>query len=185
MATNTNDAEEQVLAALCGDADPWTWGETGQCSFSFKRDGTGAAQRFETTCRTLHLRAKLLFPGAPLHSAAFRPKQYTVTLKRGRFIEPCDLFIKKPYPIFQSRQYRAAPNRYASQLVFEDMSPYPPREEWVEKGGLRPHLDYHRYWERREFVREIIARKDETWAEMLDLGWWLSPTIGDAHTRDI
>jgi hypothetical protein len=130
--------------------------------------------------------SKAPFPWAPLHSAAFRPKLYTLTLSRGRFIEPFHFFIKKPYPIFQPVPYRYAPNRYACQLVF-DMSPYPPREEWTEwaeNGGLKLSMDYHHFWERREFVREAIAKKDETWAEMLDLGWWLSPTTGDSHMRN-
>ena len=42
MAANTNDAKEQVLALLCGDADPWTWGGDGaSCRFTFEEDGTG------------------------------------------------------------------------------------------------------------------------------------------------
>ncbi|KAF1959123.1 hypothetical protein CC80DRAFT_490098 [Byssothecium circinans] len=238
MATNTNE-EEQVLTLLCGDADPWTWGDANQCSLSFERNGTGAIlcgenQRvwiavefnwsFNNQARPVmansdtwkftiqmtlttrlnpiyhtrnpwltgealqdHLRnppppSKAPFPWAPLHSAAFRPKQYTLMLSRGRFIEPFHCFVKQPFPIFQP--YRYAPNRYACRLAFDDSSPYPPREEWVETSGLKLSLDYHHFWERREFVREAIAKKDETWAETLDLGWWLSPTSGDGHIRN-
>jgi hypothetical protein len=134
--------------------------------------------------------SKAPFPWAPLHSAAFSPKQYTLTLSRGRFIEPFHYFIKMSYPLFQFGNYgsnRFAPNRYASQLAF-DVSPYPPREEWAESwehGSLGPSLDFHQHWEKREFVRDAIAKKDETWAETLDLGWWLSPAVGDAYKRDM
>ncbi|KAF2643039.1 hypothetical protein P280DRAFT_515476 [Massarina eburnea CBS 473.64] len=234
MATNANDAEEQVLALLCGEAELWTWGGgTATCEFFFKRNGTGAIaaganqyawltvdftwsfdhqaarpvmadngtwkftiqMTFTTLLRLGPWRgdgarqdnlqnppspSEAPFPWAPLKSAAFRPKQYTLTLSRGRFIEPFHLSIKKPFPLFQSVPYCFAPNRYASKLAF-DTSPYPPREEWVETGGLRSILDYHLDWDKKEFVRGGISKKDETWAEMLDLGWWLSPTTGFRH----
>ena len=125
------------------------------------------------------------FRWAPLHSAAFYPKQYTLTLSRGHFIEPFHQFIKPPYPILKSGSERFAPNRFSYQLVF-DKSPYPPREEWAESfenGHLRASLEYHHYWERTDFVRGSIAKKDQTWAETLDLGWWLSPSTGDGHLR--
>ena len=134
--------------------------------------------------------SKAPFRWAPLYSSAFSPRQYTLTLSRGRFIEPFHYFIKKPYPIFQlgdHRSYCFAPNRYRSQLTF-DVSPYPPREEWAyasEYGNLalEPSLNYHRHWEKKRFVRDEISRNDETWAETLDLGWWLSPAVGDSHKR--
>lgn len=117
------------------------------------------------------------FPWAPLDSAAFRPKQYNLTISSGRFIEPFDSAHKMPYPIFG--KYRNAPRRCALQLVF-DVSPYPPREEWSEQWQKknRGTLEYQRYWDKKEFVRGHIARKDETWAEYLGLDWWLSPTKG-------
>jgi hypothetical protein len=125
------------------------------------------------------------FPWAPLHSSAFRSKHYTLTLSRGRFIEPWHLSIKAPYPIFKPVPQRFAPYRYKYQLAF-DVSPYPPREEFNERGDNSiPELalDFHLFWEKKEFVKEGIARKDETWAEWLGLGWWLSPTAGDLHKR--
>ncbi|KAF9697520.1 hypothetical protein EKO04_004169 [Ascochyta lentis] len=241
METKTNDAEEQVLALLCGNDDPWTWGgDVHQCRVSFESNGTGALncgenQRswiavefnwsfstepvradtgtwtiaiqiilttrltseyhkynhwFEGAALQDHLRnppppSEAPFPWAPLHSAAFCPKQYTLTLSRGHFIEPFHHFIKPPYPILQSGSERFAPNRFSCQLVF-DKSPYPPREEWAESfgnGDLRRSLEYHHYWERTDFVRGSIAKKDETWADTLDLGWWLSPSTGDGHSR--
>lgn len=121
------------------------------------------------------------FPWAPLTSAAFRPKTYNLTLTRGSFIEPFQLFIKKPFPLFQEVPYRFSPYRYRYQLTFENVSPYPPREEWVERTGyLENTLDYQRFWEKRVFVKDV---KDKTWADTLDLGWWLSPSIGELHTR--
>ncbi|PVH98541.1 hypothetical protein DM02DRAFT_44876 [Periconia macrospinosa] len=54
---------------------------------------------------------------------------------------------------------------------------------WVETSGLTLSLDYHRFWERTEFVRDAIAKKDESWAEMLDVGWWLSPSMGEGYIR--
>ncbi|KAJ8113213.1 hypothetical protein OPT61_g4613 [Boeremia exigua] len=245
MTANQDDGKDQVLALLCGDAYPWTWGSTeASCQFTFRDDGKGTISCGENqhdwfalemswafkgnpekvdnntwkfviemalntriasyyhahnpwlTGDALqdHLENPPLpstapFPWAPLHSAAFCPKQYLLTLSHGRFIEPFHQFIKKPYPLFQFGEFGSnhfAPNRYASQLTF-DVSPYPLREEWAESwgtGGLSPSLDYHQHWEKKRFVRDAIAKKDETWAEMLDFGWWLSPTLGDAYKRD-
>ncbi|PVH98150.1 hypothetical protein DM02DRAFT_630516 [Periconia macrospinosa] len=113
------------------------------------------------------------FPWAPLLSTAFRPKQYNVTLSCGRFIEPFQLATKEPYPLF--KRYRDAPRRSRLQLVF-DVSPYPPREEWIrEKHYVMDHL---RFWDMKVFVTDYIERKDETWAETLDWNYWLSPTAG-------
>ena len=93
-------------------------------------------------------------------------------------------FIKKPFPLFLSEADRFRPRRYASKLTF-DISPYPPREEWDEgfASGLEQSLDFHRHWEKKEFVRGAIAAEEEKWAEMLDLSWWLSPTAGEAYSR--
>lgn len=45
MAVNTNDVKEQVLALLCGDADPWNWGGIdASCRFTFEKDGTGTVR---------------------------------------------------------------------------------------------------------------------------------------------
>ena len=129
--------------------------------------------------------SKAPFAWAPLHTAAFRPKQYSLRLSRGRFIEPFHLFIKKPYPIFQPVPYCFAPRRYRWRLVF-DVSPYPPREEWaVQNGsvGLKGSLEYQRCWEKRTFVRGDVARGDETWGEKFDVGWWFGGSVGDLHTR--
>lgn len=159
------------IAPVYHDKNPWL---------------TGAA--LQDHLQNPPLLSKAPFPWAPLHSAAFSPKQYTLTLSRGRFVEPFHYFVKKSYPLFQFRNYgssRFAPNRYASQLAF-DVSPYPPREEWAEsweQGSLGLSLDFHQHWEKKEFVRDAIAKKDETWAETLDLGWWLSPAVGDAYKR--
>lgn len=123
------------------------------------------------------------FPWAPFHPTAFRTKQVTLTISRGSYILPWDLFTKKPYPIFQPAGYdRRAPSRYRWQPNF-DISPYPPREGWAEdvKNGIPGGaLDYGVYWERKSFVRKSLAKKDESWAETLDLSWWLSPTAGAA-----
>lgn len=122
------------------------------------------------------------FPWAPFRPAAFQTKKFTVTVSRGSYILPWDLFTKRPYPLFQS-DYRWAPSRYRWQLQF-DISPYPLRDEWAEDvkigmpGGA---LDYGLYWERKSFVRKSIPRGDQTWAETLYLSWWLSPTIGRTH----
>jgi hypothetical protein len=124
------------------------------------------------------------FQWAPLRPAAFRPKQYNITLSRGRFICPWSLTIKRPYPIFQSGYKRFSPDRYYNQITF-DNSPYPPREEFAHEYresrgcGVHEHnLDRNLYWEMKTFVRDGIEKKDETWAEMLDPGWWLSSTRG-------
>jgi hypothetical protein len=124
------------------------------------------------------------FPWAPLHTPAFLPKTLTVTISRGRYIEPWQQFIKKPFPLFSGEADRFKPRRYASKLTF-DVSPYPPRGEWDERGvsGLEQSLDFHRHWEKKEFVRDAIATEDETWAETLDLSWWLSPSVGEAYSR--
>ncbi|KAJ4366085.1 hypothetical protein N0V95_000312 [Ascochyta clinopodiicola] len=145
---------------------------------------------FEDAALQDHLRkppppSEAPFPWAPLRSDAFRPKQYTLTLSHGRFIEPFHHFIKPPYPILQSGPERFAPNRFSYKLVF-DKSPYPPREEWAESygnGDLRGSLEYHRYWEKTDFVRSFIVRKDQSWADTLALGWWLSSSTGDGHSR--
>jgi len=43
MGTKTDDAEEQVLALICGNDEPWTWGgDAHQCRITFDRNGTGA-----------------------------------------------------------------------------------------------------------------------------------------------
>lgn len=129
------------------------------------------------------------FPWAPLHSPTLRPKNYLFALSRGCFIEPWQHFIKAPNPLLQLRNYGSngfAPNRYRSQITF-DTSPYPPREEWDEswpdRSSLSMSLDFQRHWEKKHYVRDGIAKKNETWAETLDLGWWLSPTIGEAYKR--
>ena len=123
------------------------------------------------------------FPRAPLHAPAFRPKTLTVVISRGRYIEPWQQFVKKPYPFFSGDVDRR-PRRYRSKITF-DVSPYPPREEWAARSvsGLEQSLDFHRHWEKKEFVRDAIATEDETWAEMLGLSWWLSPTVGEAYGR--
>ncbi|KAH6642136.1 hypothetical protein C7974DRAFT_468559 [Boeremia exigua] len=120
------------------------------------------------------------FSWAPLYSAAFLPKQFTLTLSRGTFIEPFHEFVKPPYPLFQ--RYRFAPTRYSYKISF-DKSPYPPPEEWdksFENNVLGASMNYHRYWEMKDFV---WGRKDKTWAQTLDLGWWLSPSVGDGYWR--
>jgi hypothetical protein len=123
------------------------------------------------------------FPWAPFCSAAFQTKQFTLIISRGSYILPWNLFTKRPYPLFQRADYRWAPSRYRWQLEF-DISPYPLREEWAEdvKNGMPGGaLDYGIYWERKKFVRTSIAKEDQTWAETLDLSWWLSPTTGHAR----
>ncbi|KAH6618914.1 hypothetical protein C7974DRAFT_427139 [Boeremia exigua] len=129
------------------------------------------------------------FPWLPLQSVAFRPKTYSFTLSRGSFVQPFQYFIKVPYPLFQVKNYgtnRFAPYRYRSQISFKT-SPYPPREEWDEswpnRVALCMSLDFHRHWEKKNYVRESIATKDETWMDAFDLRWWLSPTLGDAYKR--
>jgi hypothetical protein len=266
MGTKTNDAEEQVLALICGNDEPWTWGgDAHQCRITFDRNGTGAVSiplllcakdlpylyvllvtnalqlncgenqrswiavefnwsfstkpvRAETGSWTIAIQMTLTtripseyhkynhwfegaalqdhlqkpppasdapFPWAPLCSDAFQPKFYTLTLSHGRFIEPFHYFIKPAYPLLQSGADRFVPNRFSHQLVF-DKSPYPPRKEWVESygnGDLKGSLSYHHYWERTDFVRGGISRKDQTWADTLDLGWWLSSSAGEGHVR--
>ncbi|KAF3001385.1 hypothetical protein E8E13_006891 [Curvularia kusanoi] len=241
MGTKTNDAEEQVLALICGNDEPWTWGgDAHQCRITFDRNGTGALNcgenqrswiavefnwsfstkpvRAETGSWTIAIQMTLTtripseyhkynhwfegaalqdhlerpppasdapFPWAPLRSDAFQPKFYTLTLSHGRFIEPFHYFIKPAYPLFQSGADRFVPNRFSHQLVF-DKSPYPPRKEWVESygnGDLKRSLSYHHYWERTDFVRGPISRKDQTWADTLDMGWWLSSSAGEGHVR--
>jgi hypothetical protein len=113
------------------------------------------------------------FPWAPLASAAFRPKQYNVTLSCGSFIEPFQLSLKKPYPLFKT--YREAPRRYRLELVF-DASPYPPLEEWIQSKQYA--IENLRFYDMKVFVTGDIERKDETWAETLDWSYWLSPTAG-------
>lgn len=113
------------------------------------------------------------FPWAPLSSAAFRPKQYNVTLLRGSFIEPFQLATKEPYPLF--KDYLDVPRRFRLQLVF-DISPYPPREEWIKSKHYA--LDHLRFFDMKVFVTDDIDRKDETWAETLDWSYWLSPNAG-------
>jgi hypothetical protein len=54
------------------------------------------------------------------------------------------------------------------------MSPSPPPKEWMEDDYPRACLGYHYFWKRKEFVQEAMAKKDETWAETLELNWWLS-----------
>jgi hypothetical protein len=264
MVTDTNDAEEQVLALLCGNAYPWGWGvgNDSHTMIVFERNGTGivgpppllcirvilhvhtrtnALQLYCGQCQNLWFslefnwlftaapvlldkttwrfniqmtlttriapvdsdRSQWLkgaalqdhhqnppppseapFRWAPLHTGAFRPKEYNLTLLRGRFIEPYHLLIKKPYPIFQSVPYNFAPDRHRYKLVF-GTSPYPPREEWNENGANSIHcLDYNDYWEIKDFAKDPISRKDETWAEWLGLGWWLSPTTGEQHVME-
>jgi hypothetical protein len=133
--------------------------------------------------QNLPLATEAPFPWAPLHTPAFLPKTFKVTISRGRYIEPSQQSIKKPYPLF-SGDVDCRPRRYRSKLTF-DVSPYPPREEWAEgfASGLEQSLDFHRHWEKKEFVRDGIARGEETWAEALDLGWWLSPSVGEAYGR--
>lgn len=122
---------------------------------------------------------------APLAPAAFQPKQYSLRLEKGRFIEPFHKFQKKPYPLFQPDPYGFAPDRYAYRLLF-DTSPYPPRDEWLVEHAMEPSvvkacLNYCRFWEYREFVWTFIPKSEQTWAETLDLSWWLSPSEGAAH----
>ena len=124
------------------------------------------------------------FPWAPFRPSAFQTKQFTLMISRGSYILPWNLFTKRPYPLFQPG-HRWAPSRYRWQLQF-DISPYPMREEWAEdvKNGMPGGvLDYGVYWERKAFVRKWIAKKNQTWAETLDLSWWLSSTIGPAHVE--
>lgn len=120
----------------------------------------------------------------PLRDEAFAPKTYAVTLEKGRFIEPCRAFYKKPYVLFQKAWDRTRPDRFKSRITF-DRSPYPPLEEWrpetIEKSSLSSTLDHHHVWEYREFVRHLIPREKETWAETLDMSWWLSPTTGQGE----
>lgn len=124
---------------------------------------------------------------APLARAAFRPKQYSLRVEKGRFIEPFHNFQKKPFPLFQPDPYGFAPARYAYRLLF-DTSPYPARDEWqpeyvMEPSAVKACLNYCRFWEHREFVRRPIPKSEQTWAETLNLGWWLSPSKGAAHKQ--
>lgn len=65
------------------------------------------------------------------------------------------------------------------------MSPYPPREEWVETRGILTNiLEYQRFWEKSEFVRNAIAKKDKASVETLELGWWLDSGMGQLHVRN-
>lgn len=124
------------------------------------------------------------FRRAPLQSAAFRPKRFSLTFSRGRFISPLNLYYKPPYPLFTLSEVAAV--RYRSKLTFENMSPFPPFELWDKKpfNGY----GYEPSWEIKELVRDRIMRENETWGDMLDLTWWLSPTIGqgvrDRRERD-
>ena len=123
------------------------------------------------------------FKWAPLRPVAFRPKPYTITLSRGRFCSPWDVFCKTPYPIFQTGyKRRSPPSRFLSQLMF-DVSPFPPREEFAEGMGLgtNPHnLDIQQYWDIKVFVRDSTKT---TWAEYLDPWWWFSPMNGEWNIR--
>lgn len=124
---------------------------------------------------------------APLAQSAFQPKQYSVRLEKGRFIEPFKNFHKKPFPLFQPDPYGFAPDRYAYRLWF-NTSPFPVRDEWQPKHAMQPSaaeacLNYCRFWEYREFVWTLIPKSEQTWVEILDLNWWLSPSKGGAHNR--
>lgn len=112
-------------------------------------------------------------------SIAFVPKRFNVTLSRGRFIRPQDVYYKEPFPLFRKdgQAYRT-PTRYRLRLVFEDVSPYLPLQEW--ESHMDDHVDFARirYWQRKEFVRDQISYQDQTWAETLDPSWWLIPRAG-------
>lgn len=142
-----------------------------------------------TTTPEEHLRnppppSEAPFRWAPLRSAAFRSKQYNLTLSHGSFIEPFHNFLKPPYPILQSGPNRFRPNRFYYQLVF-DKAPYPPREEWAVTymNGLGASLNYHEYWVKTYHVRMGIPKKDLSWKDTFDLGWWFSPTVGESHSK--
>lgn len=64
----------------------------------------------------------------PLKDEAYMPKIYSLTFEKGRLIEPCRLFYKKPYLLFQEKWYRTKPERFEVRLTF-NKSPYPPFEE--------------------------------------------------------
>ncbi|KAG9197689.1 hypothetical protein G6514_001158 [Epicoccum nigrum] len=180
-----------LFAAEPVQLDKKTWRCTMEMAYSTRiarqyRNGNPwlKGEAFEQHLHNLPSPIDAPFPWAPLHSPAFLPKTFTITISRGRYIEPWQHFIKKPYPLFQGEADRFPPRRYASKLTF-DVSPYPPRGEWAEgfAAGLEQSLDFHRHWEKKEFVRDGIERGEETWAETLDLGWWLSPTVGEAYGR--
>ncbi|CAI6316968.1 unnamed protein product [Periconia digitata] len=123
------------------------------------------------------------FPWAPVHSAAFRPKEYAITLSRGRFIDPGDYWRKGPYPILQKSSFDLLkPSRYACKLVF-DKSPFPPREKWTND-SICTFLDYSPFYEWKEFVRDSIDARDQTWVETLNLDWWFSPSSGEGYQRN-
>lgn len=125
----------------------------------------------------------------PLKDEAFAPKTYSITLEKGRFIEPWRAYYKKPYLLLEKPWFRTRPDRFASRLAFDRKSPYPPLEEWrretIEKNALASYLNHNQFWEYREFVRHLIPRAEETWAETLDVSWWLSstPGPGEEHIR--
>jgi len=66
-----------------------------------------------------------------LTDAAFLPKNYTIRLEHGRFMDPAheiDIASHK------SRDFLFRPYLNALRLVF-DKSPYPPQNEWKEGAG--------------------------------------------------
>ncbi|KAK7756301.1 hypothetical protein SLS62_001527 [Diatrype stigma] len=91
---------------------------------------------------------------------AFAPKRYRVALEKGEFRSREDLArfggdgagsgsgAPKPMPGWA--------DKFALRLVF-DKSPYPPREEWKEPGGMP---DANRPWEWREFCGRRYRRTD-------------------------
>lgn len=93
---------------------------------------------------------------------AFTPKTYSVVLEKGEFRSREDLSrfggdgegsgsssgAQKPMPDWA--------DKFALRLVFEK-SPYPPREEWKEPGGMP---DANRPWEWREFCGRRYRRTE-------------------------
>ena len=148
---------------------------------------TGGSQvrHFRTTYRILHLQARVLFAGRHSMKPLSAPSNIQSRSRAAASSSPFICLSRSPTLVFKLGPDRFAPNRFRYQLSF-DISPYPPREEWtdrIDNRGLGINLNHHEFWEKREFVRGYIDKKGETWAEMLDLGWWLSPTKGSASGR--
>lgn len=87
------------------------------------------------------------------------------------------MYYKQSFPVVKRKWWDSrSPRRYRSRLVFQNLSPYPLLEEWHHMNGRINDVERHRYWERKEFVRDEIDYGDQTWPETLS--WWFDPLAG-------
>jgi hypothetical protein len=91
-----------------------------------------------------------------LTAAAFQSKKYSLQMAIGKFTAETWFYFDDPLQSDENKSIAKEIGHWNKFRIVFDKSPYPPLEEWVEqKNGADRAIRMHKFWEFRDFYREL------------------------------